>query len=130
LNRPALLKFSCDECKEFVYDMQTGERETTCEGLLEVLRPVGPSGKPEPPCKKCPKGSPDREHEFILTEANRKTYQLYLEVQATAGARLTKSMKRDRWLLRNLGLIHRLAEARKESRQEEFLIEVLSHVGR
>ena len=124
---PGLTRFSCAECHQFVYDMATGERTKTCEGLVDVIRPKGPNGEPpKPPCDKCPKGSPERESEFILTEANRKTYQLYVEVQATAGARLTKAMKRDRWLMQNLAIVHRIAEARKERKQEEVAVSMVN----
>lgn len=117
LNRPALLKFSCAECQQFVYDLETGERQKTCNGLVDVLRIKGPDGKPNTPCKECPKESPEREAEFILTDANRRTYQLYLEVQATAGARLTDAMRQDRWLLRNLAIVHRVVEESKQAMQ-------------
>ncbi len=110
-----------------MYDLETGERATVCNGLVDVIRPKGPSGVPEPPCHKCPKGSPEREREFELTPANLKTYQLYLEVQATAGARLTETMKQDRWLMRNLALVHRIAEAAKQTKQDELLLRI-AHV--
>lgn len=121
INHPGLLRFSCAECRKWVYDPETGERQTTCGGRLDVLRIKGPDGEPNTPCKECPKGSPAREHEFILTEANKRTYGLYLEVQATSGQRLTDAMRRDRWLMRNFGLIHRIAEAKKEAKQQELL---------
>ena len=126
VHHPALLKFTCAECKKYVYNMETGERFTVCNGLLDMQRPVGPSGEPEPPCNKCPKGSPDREREFILTPANYKTLKLYLEVRVTFGQGLTDAMKNDRWLMNNFRLIDGIVRDHERHEQQKFLSELVA----
>lgn len=87
-----------------MYDLETGERETTCNGLLPVIRPPGVPM----PCRECPKGSPEREHEFVLTPANRRTWELFKECRATGGRALREEWAADRWLASNFAVLDRI----------------------
>jgi hypothetical protein len=111
---PQLLKFSCSECQQYQYDMETGEQKTRCNGLLPILRPK----QVPPPCKDCPKVGPEHEADHLLTAKNLKTLLLYREVQATCGACLSERERQDPLLLRNLSIVGGLVreyEAKQQS---------------
>lgn len=109
---PALTRFNCADCQQFVYDVEwshgcrgSGQRKKYCGGTKDFVRPAGSP----PPCSDCPKESPAKEHEHVLTADNWLTWQLWREVRASGGACLTDSMRADRVLLENLSLIDDLA---------------------
>ena len=80
---PTFSKFSCDDCKEWVYNFETGERETYQSGSADNVLPV--RRVTEPPCMlgvKCPRGTPEREKETVLSPRNYRMVQLYLEDRA------------------------------------------------
>lgn len=113
---PALTRFSCADCQRFVYDVEwskgcrgSGERKRYCGGTKDFVRPANSP----PPCSECPKESPAKEHEHVLTEENWLMWQLWREVRASGGACLTEKMKGDRVLLENLSLIDDLARIRE-----------------
>ena len=110
---PVLARLSCLECQTYQidYDWKThrgsGARKKHGPNRLhDSLRPKGTS----PPCHRCPKGSPEREHEFVLNERNWKAYQFALQVRATNGACLTPEAARDRILMQNLADIFEIID--------------------
>jgi hypothetical protein len=116
---PALTRFTCAECQQYVYDVDwengctgTGQRKKYCGGTRDLQR----TKNSPPPCfydaKACPKGSPAEEAEHVLTPENWQAWQLYREVRATNGACLSEAMRNDRLLMQNLTLLDELARAR------------------
>jgi len=105
LRFPVLAKFDCDTCQKFMvdYDWQdhsgTGRVKKCGGGRMDQPRVV------PPPCDRCPKISPAHEHEFVLSDKNRRALEFYREVRATCGRRLTEEMLADRTLVQNLTLI-------------------------
>lgn len=122
LTHPVVAQIPCSECLKFVYDFDTGEQVTICEGTIPMVRAL------PPPCEKCPKQSPEREREFILSDRNLKTLRLYHEVQATSGQCLSEREKADRVLTRNLQTIHRLYKQQERRQQTDDLLGILSKV--
>lgn len=84
---PGPASVPCSACKALVYDLDTGKVETYWNGEEHVPQPrPGP-----PPCqlgKECPKVSPEREHEFVLSERNERMLQFYQTARATGGRSL------------------------------------------
>lgn len=70
-------------------------------------------------CGDCPKESPERGRELVLSERNRQMLQRYEEVRATSGACLTAGMKRDHLLMRNLADLAELDRTRERRRLAE-----------
>jgi hypothetical protein len=117
---PALTRFTCAECQQFVYDVDwdkncagTGQRKTYRGGTCDLRR-----GKNSPPpcfydAKACPKGSPAEEQEHVLSPENWQAWQLYREVRATNGACLTDAMRADRLLMQNLSILDEMARVRE-----------------
>lgn len=103
--RPKLARRTCAECQRWLYD------EKTEEVVQRRGKPV-PRPRTSPiPCTteaKCPKGSPDREHESRLSVRNAKIVELYRIVQATAGAALPRESAGDQRLLQDLAICHDL----------------------
>jgi hypothetical protein len=126
LLHPGLTRFTCAECQQFSYDFETGERDTFlgAEGTrLDVIRSV------PPPCEKCPKQSPEREREHVLSAKNLQTMVLYRQVQATSGACLTARERRDSVLVNNLAVVdgvvkacEKILDARKQREQMHELV--------
>lgn len=102
LTDPRLAARTCDECRAWVYDEKT--RERVKRGGRDVARPKNVPT----PCHQCPKQSPEQASQHELTAANHRTYETYLEVQATSGASLTGEQRRAGVLLRRLAIVHRV----------------------
>lgn len=84
-----------------------------------------------PPCKEgrrshtiCPKESPEKEAEHLLSAKNWQTWELYHAVQASAGACLTERMREDRLLAQNLALVHRLVATHQRREQREAVFDL------
>lgn len=123
LFHPAVARINCSDCLKVVYDFDTGEPVRICNGTLPMLRVL------PPPCEKCPKKSPEREREFVLSDRNLKTIRLYYEVRATGGACLTERERSDRLLTRNLQLIDRLVREHERKQQTDDLLNILQLVA-
>lgn len=88
---------SCDACKAWLYDLQTGK---------QILRGGRAQQRTGPtPCRTCPKQSPEHAKTLVLSEANLQTVLLYLRVRATHGRCLSDAEAADQWLARLLALI-------------------------
>ena len=82
----AVAHVSCADCQRFVYDLQTGKRETYQAGSAYNELPVPRNGPP--PCelgRDCPKESPEREHLHVLNARNRQMVDLYFANRAFGG---------------------------------------------
>jgi hypothetical protein len=87
--------------------------KVVCKGSHKFERPKKPDGTliQPPPCKECPKKSPEEAPGYELTLGNWQAYQFYLRVRATNGAILTDRMKDDEILLSNLAAIDSIMRA-------------------
>lgn len=72
----------CEQCKEFVFNIETGEKQTYKSGPERKELPLLRSGSPTP-CDSCPKESPERAKEMELTPKNWQAFQWYQEARAT-----------------------------------------------
>ena len=133
LFHPGVASIACKDCLEFLYNMQTGRRQTYRSGPERTETPYPRLPNVPPPCRSmegCPKGSPEREHESILSSRNVQTVRFYHQVRATSGSCLTPAERRDPILCRNLALLDRLYRQSDEERQQRLLgIEVARHVA-
>lgn len=115
---PGVLQISCADCREVVYDLQTGQKKTYRAGPKREVRCQLRGGTP-PPCDKCPKGGPEREADCYLTPANWRVFNLYCEMRATAGTSLTETQRQNPMLLRRLALVD--AIVRDHDREHQAL---------
>ena len=104
LDHPAVARIPCDDCKKYVYDMETGERQTyqwgSPDNVVDQIRP----GKP--PCQcgwVCPKGSPNQERRHVLTKRNHRLFDAFLQHKFTGQ---TPSDALQRWLFTKLGQLY------------------------
>lgn len=114
---------ACSTCQKYFVDWDW-EKET---GTGEVLR--NPAGEPEertgpPPCSKCPKESPDKEHLHVLSDKNWKTFDFYQLGKATSGACFTPQMLEDGVLRQNLALIERIMQGYERRQLAETILGV------
>jgi hypothetical protein len=137
---PVLARLPCAECQTYRIDYDwehhrgTGNREKSCgedwkrEGpdLPICMNPDGSKALDEHGAARCPKGHPREEHESRLSPRNRATLEIYQQVQATNGACLTEQMRRDKLLMRNLSIVHRVVEA---ARQQQAAKQMGDYVG-
>jgi hypothetical protein len=101
LTNPELSTRSCDNCKKWLYR----EDGTIAKRRGHKLR--RPPGQ-KPPCRTCPKESPEKAWQYELHQRNWLALDVYWEVQATSGVCLTDVEKSDSILMRNLATIHRI----------------------
>ena len=94
LHHPALARVRCSDCAKYVYD-EHWKRETFEAGSVDNILPVlrhGPT-----PCQsgvECPKGSPEQEHEHLLSRRNDRMLAVYLESKATGHRRPADKLRR------------------------------------
>lgn len=129
LFHPRVAAVPCRLCQQFVYDWDQrnptyGQRRQ--HGGQDWLRP----DNVPPPCAKCPKGSPEQEHESMLSPKNLKTFLLFLRIRATAGRCLTPRQARDPVLLRNLSVVDSMVRCHERQEAAEALLPLLPLAGR
>lgn len=118
LFHPGAARIDCGECQKFVFDLQTGERETYKSGPERKEVPYARNAGESPPCHKCPKESPERARQIELSEKNWQAYGHYLQAKAVG---LTEAERRDPIVRRNFALIDMLVSERKaEADAEKF----------
>lgn len=77
-----LINLTCAECATKLYDIETGQPKTYKSG--PERKDTFYFNQPTP-CKQgvdCPKESPEKEREHVLSEKNLQTYKLYRRVRA------------------------------------------------
>lgn len=87
----------CSECQKWVYDMETGERETYPVGDGKTVLPYARDGAP-PPCQQgfqCPKESPEKEHLHVLNGRNVRLFRTYLRERACPSHEPREQIVRD-----------------------------------
>ncbi|HEX7379337.1 MAG TPA: hypothetical protein VF278_19600 [Pirellulales bacterium] len=109
----------CQDCQRYMVDYSFADG--TGSGEIVMLGPPGDKTKQRPlerpshcppVCKlgerKCPKGSPEREAEFLLTEANWQALKFYRETRATFGRGLSEEAANDGIVRRNFVILDKL----------------------
>ena len=88
----------------------------------------------DPPCDKCPKGSPDQEHLFRLSEANQKLVDLHSKLSTARkygmDIQLSDRLKRSERLLSMLQLLDDINEEFDRARGREQMARVVAGVFR
>lgn len=97
LNHPEVATRSCQDCRAFVYNEETGERETYHDG-----RPVKRAGKPpcEAPEGYCPKGH--WENPIELTADNLKAYRHFRRCEAVGRFPEDESVEANATIIRSV----------------------------
>lgn len=106
LHHPELQGVSCAECKRWLVNIKTGKFDEWPRGSGKR---ISRSDKISTPCHECPKVSPERESEFVLSAKNWRTLQLYLEAQGTCGQAIRR-FAADPILRRNFAVLHNVFE--------------------
>ena len=122
LENPTHLLLDCDECKQFVYDIETCKPK-----LRRGQKMPRPPGTPLP-CRSCPKKSPERWKQIKPSRRTLETLDLYRKSRSTSGRCLTRRELADQLLLRNFALldaIFRGAESNAVQRAVSDLVTVL-----
>lgn len=89
----------CEVCKAWLFD--SDGRKTISRG-----KPVPRTGPP--PCRSCPKKSPEEAKHYELSPKNQKTLRLYYTTRAMQGANLSDLAKQDAILQKNLTIIDQI----------------------
>lgn len=125
---PGAASIDCRDCATYVYNLQTGERETYDAGdrMLPILRGDNPT-----PCDSCPKRSPENGEKLKLHWRNRRALDFYQRMKASSRAFMPKQLRECHITQRNFFLIDQvlktaraeiranaIEEARKERRGE------------
>lgn len=113
---------SCKLCQKYLIDYDWDAGTGTGEYLEYEISPG--VGKPierradQPtPCGKCPKKSPEQEHEYVLTEANYQALAHYREAKAMGFRGLSDEEATDAVVRRNFVLLDQVFDGMRERRQ-------------
>ena len=120
LHHPGAARIDCDDCKQFVFDLKTGERETFKSGPERKELPLARNAGESPPCRQCPKESPERAKQIELSDKNWQAYSHYLQAKAVG---LTDAEKRDPIVRRNFALIEMISSDHKTQQQADAFAE-------
>lgn len=112
---PGLANVSCQQCKTHIYTIPEGKLQTyeTDDGPEPVLRYDAPT-----PCDECPRGGPENESKYELTERTRMAWMLYEKIQATSGGyQLPEHLASDPLFADNMRLVAMAKETGKAEAQ-------------
>jgi hypothetical protein len=121
LASPEFDAFSCDDCEKWQTIPGTAQFYILNPRSRNAARRPRPANTPTP-CAKCPKceGFTEKSSRIgrlvTLSDKNRRTIQVYYEVQATFGRCLSEVAANDAVLVQNMGII---AEAIAEFEREQ-----------
>jgi len=118
LFHPEAAGLSCEECKQWIYDIKTGKKMT--RGGRSQRRQPGQAT----PCHECPKGSPEKAKESELSTKNWRTWDLYRRDKAIGC--LTQQQRQDRILQRNFLIVDQIYQAWTQRQAAEGLAEQLA----
>lgn len=101
LLHPGPASIDCQQCAAWIYDLETGQRQTVRTGpdRREVPQPR-PTGVPTP-CASCSKQNPEHARRLQLSAKNRRTFQLWRCAKATHFHCVPHHLKHDAILARN-----------------------------
>lgn len=84
LFHPGAASIDCRDCQSFIYDLETGRRQTYRAGPTLEEKPCRrPAGSPTP-CHRCPKQSPENARRRQLSQRNLFTWELFRRHRAAA----------------------------------------------
>ena len=106
LFHPGPAKLDCQTCVKFVTNLDRGEietytvtnRETDERERIPQPRPAGTL----PPCERCPKQSPERAKEIVLSEKNWMAFSHYRQEKAVG---VSEAVARDTICRMNFAII-------------------------
>lgn len=114
LRHPEVANRSCELCHKWQFnerDGATGRKGEIAQRNGHDLPRIG-----KPPCKTCPKESPEKAHEHELSERNYRTLELFYASRAMSCANLTDAMKQDAIIQRNFSIIDRIVRTYESER--------------
>ncbi len=119
LFHPGAARVPCSECAKFVFNLETGEKETYRSGPERLELPVvrGPGQKT--PCDSCPKESPEHAKEIELSPRNWRAWRHYREGRAVG---LCDRERRDPLVRKHFAMLEALEEqhARRQAQADSF----------
>lgn len=121
LLHPGAASIDCEDCKQWIYDLETGKRELVRMGSdrREVPQPRPPGVST--PCSSCPKKNPENAEELKLSEKNRKTYQLWKMAKTSNFRCIPDELAQDPILLRNFAELDEIIRQVEQSHQLQIL---------
>lgn len=117
LLHPGAAAIDCDACARWIYDLETGQRQTIRTGAnrREVPQPR-PAGVPTP-CASCPKRSPEHALALQLSAKNERTYRLWRHARATHFHCVPDHLKHDPILANNFAHLDDVARQVGQAQQ-------------
>ncbi|MCI0358640.1 MAG: hypothetical protein L0211_09160 [Planctomycetaceae bacterium] len=115
---PGAARINCDECKRFVFNLESGDKETYRSGPEREELPMVRGPNVPTPCNKCPKEDPENAKQIELSPKNWAAFAHYLQARACG---LSDVERRDPIVRRNFALIDMLTRERdRKAQAEEF----------
>lgn len=113
---------ACKLCQKYLIDYDWGEstgsgQPRTYQSGPTEYKPIERRADQPPPCAKCPKKSPEQEHEHVLTEANYQALAHYREVKAMGFRGISDEEATDAVVRRNFVLLDQVFDGMRERRQ-------------
>jgi hypothetical protein len=108
LFHPGVASFTCEDCRKYIYDMDSGKPKTYKAGPKREEKPMLRPANTKTPCEKCPRKSPEEAHHYELSDRNSKTWLLYRRAHATQFHFLHDAEKKDPLLARNFAILDEL----------------------
>ena len=115
---PKIAGLSCEECKQWIYDIKTGEKMKR-RGQPQRRQPGQAT-----PCHTCPKESPEKARETELSAKNWRALGLYRKDKAIGC--LTQEQRQDRILQQNFVIIDQVWQEWQQRQAAEGLAEQLA----
>lgn len=123
---PGAASIDCRDCAEWLYDLETGQRETATVGPQRDKRFIPrPKGTPTP-CGYCPKKSPQHAKEIELSPKNLATFKLWKRARATGGEAIPQHLRGDFRLSQNFAELDGLKEMIEQGRQNKMIAALLT----
>jgi len=126
LFHPGVASFTCEQCEKYIYDFDTGKQKTFKAGAERKEQPYLRPPNVATPCQKCPRESPEKAHEYELSDRNYRTLILYRRAKATMFHYLTEAEKTDPLVARNFAALDVLFAEHERQKQITTLVHELS----
>lgn len=121
---PTVAAIDCVDCAQWIFNLQTGQRETVRIGPQRIPVPQRrPAGIPTP-CASCPKLSPQQAELWRLSRKNEQTYHLWQRAQATFGRAIPDHLEQDTLLARNFAELDQLHAAIDSARHHPRIVPI------
>lgn len=118
---PGAAAIDCEDCKQWIYDLETGKRALVRVGPDRGERPQPrPPGVPTP-CGECPKKNPENAAQIKLTPKNRQTLDLWRRARATQFQCVPEHLRSDPILARNFAELDWVTQYVAEQRQMRMM---------